>query len=160
MRGKGQSVGIQLKTIVLNRKCSLVIFDISQVSFEYVQGSVPYRPPWAALSSFGQTGHTSRKENFNVADETSSGGKNFARLYPNVRGCGYPPELNCEDFFEKFGGLKNDTASSAGPYPCWVSTIDSTIAMTELDLVSERASLRGLIACSSGQSYTCSIVIN
>jgi hypothetical protein len=61
----------------------------------------------------------------------------MARLYPNVRGCGYPPELNCEDFFSKFGISKNVTALPySQPFPCWVSTIDSSIAMTELDLVS------------------------
>ena len=53
-----------------------------------------------------------------------------ARLYPNVRGCGYPPELNCEEFYQTF--LRNES-----DFSCWVSTTDTSVAITELDL--ERA---------------------
>ena len=55
---------------------------------------------------------------------------NVARLYPNVRGCGYPPELNCEQFYETYKHNNTD-------FPCWVSTLDSSVAITGLDL--ERA---------------------
>ena len=103
-----------------------------QVSYEYVQGSVPYRPPWSSLSNFAQSGLSTRKPSSNLEDATSL---HLARLYPNVRGCGYPPELNCEEFFQKFGGSRNETLPSANPFPCWVSTVDTSIAMTELDLV-------------------------
>ncbi len=79
---------------------------------------------------------TSRKVDSKFVETGSSSAQNLARLYPNVRGCGYPPDLNCEDFFEKFGGLRNASVSSPQlPFTCWVSTIDSSIAMTELDLV-------------------------
>jgi hypothetical protein len=98
---------------------------------------VPYRPPWSSLSSFASTGlQTSRKADSKFVETGISSAQNLARLYPNVRGCGYPPDLNCEEFFEKFGGLKNASVpSSPLPFTCWVSTIDSSIAMTELDLV-------------------------
>ena len=105
------------------------------MSFEYVTGSVAYRPPWSPLSSISNSGPTTRKPDLN--SEVSSH-LHLARLYPNVRGCGYPPELNCEDFFEKFGGSRNFSNPNLPepvPFTCWVSTVDSSIAMTELDLV-------------------------
>jgi hypothetical protein len=105
-----------------------------QVSFEYISGSVAYRPPWSSLSSLSNTGFDSTSRNPNSHFEETSA-KNLARLYPNVRGCGYPPELNCEDFFEKYGGSRNESVSPSQPFSCWVSTIDTSIAMTELDLV-------------------------
>ncbi|QQP37471.1 Sodium channel [Caligus rogercresseyi] len=49
------------------------------------------------------------------------------RLYPNVRGCGYPPELNCEEFFYNYGPLN-------ATYPCWISSKDPSIAITSLNL--------------------------
>ncbi|CAB4067810.1 unnamed protein product [Lepeophtheirus salmonis] len=52
---------------------------------------------------------------------------NETRLYPNVRGCGYPPELNCEKFFYDYGPI-NTT------FPCWISTVDPSIAITQLNL--------------------------
>jgi hypothetical protein len=67
--------------------------------------------------------------NADYSDPNKSPAENLAKLYPNVRGCGYPPELNCEEFYEFY---KNKT-----DYPCWVSTMDSSVAMTQLDL--ERA---------------------
>ena len=80
------------------------------VDFEYEPNSAIYGPPWATISVF---------EN-NSAEQT--------RLYPNVRGCGYPPELNCEAFYETYGPINGN------PFKCWVSNIDQSIAMTHLDL--------------------------
>ena len=92
-----------------------------QVAYEFVEGTEPYRPPWAPLSdrSFVSDGNSDASRN-----------NGLTRLYPNVRGCGYPPELNCEKFYEDYG--KKDREFS-----CWVSTLNPEIAMTELDL--ERA---------------------
>ena len=67
--------------------------------------------------------------NADYSDPHKSPPLNVARLYPNVRGCGYPPELNCEEFYETH---KNNTQ-----FPCWVSTLDTSVAITSLDL--ERA---------------------
>jgi hypothetical protein len=61
----------------------------------------------------------------------------LARLYPNVRGCGYPPELNCELFFETY-------REKGAQFDCWVSTRDARVALTELNL--ERA--KSEVICS------------
>jgi len=95
-----------------------------QVSYEFVSGSEPFMPPRSSLSSSEDEG-----KDYSLNSKSS----NIARLYPNVRGCGYPPELNCEEFYEQYGigslGIPSE------PFTCWVSTLDSTIAMTELNLV-------------------------
>lgn len=94
-----------------------------KVDYEFVSGTSPYAPPWSPISSF-------ESESNAVSDVNDDEESGLARLYPNVRGCGYPPILNCDAFFEEFGP-KNKT------FDCWVSTMDPSIAMTELNL--ERA---------------------
>lgn len=96
------------------------------MEFNYVEGTKPYEPPWASVSVFDR----GSLYNADYSNPETSPASNTARLYPNVRGCGYPPELNCEEFYEVY--KRNDT-----DYPCWVSTMDSSVAITGLDL--ERA---------------------
>ena len=100
-----------------------------QVSFEFVRGTEPYRPPWATLSNTLDEEEGGFGRGSDIVSDAN--GLSLARLYPNVRGCGYPPDLNCERFYHDFGDL------GRGEFDCWVSTTDSSIAMTELDL--ERA---------------------
>jgi hypothetical protein len=88
-----------------------------QVKYDFVEGSTPYAPPWTSISEI----HL-RKET--AARETTS---NLAKLYPNVKGCGYPPVMNCETFFGEFGPKGTN-------FDCWVSSLDGEIAMTELNL--------------------------
>jgi len=83
------------------------------VDFEYEEGSEAYTPPWDTLANL---------------EESNSQSGNLTKLYPNVRGCGYPPELNCKIFFETFG-------NESQQFKCWVSTTDNSIAITEFDLV-------------------------
>ena len=97
-----------------------------QVEFTYVQGSRAYEPPWASVSMFDR----GSLYNADYSNPDNSPPTNVARLYPNVRGCGYPPELNCEQFYETY---KHNNTN----FPCWVSTLDSSVAITALDL--ERA---------------------
>lgn len=84
-----------------------------QVNFTLVPKSHPIPPPWGSLTSFTLSKSPVESQP--------------ARLYPNVRGCGYPPQLQCQDFFSQFGEL-------GAKYPCWVSHLDPNIAITELDL--------------------------
>ncbi|XP_043240751.1 protein tipE-like isoform X1 [Amphibalanus amphitrite] len=51
---------------------------------------------------------------------------NEAYLYPNVKGCGYPPTLNCTIFHDRFRD-PNVT------FPCYYSRVDATLVITELD---------------------------
>ena len=96
------------------------------MEYEYVEGTRPYEPPWPSISIFNR-GDLYQAD---YSDPTRSPAASLARLYPNVRGCGYPPELNCEEFYQTF--KRNET-----DFPCWVSTTDTSVAITELDL--ERA---------------------
>ncbi|CAL4142199.1 unnamed protein product [Meganyctiphanes norvegica] len=50
-----------------------------------------------------------------------------AKLYPNVKGCGYPPDLNCDDFSQQYG-------TPGSKYPCYYSKIDPDMVLTHLDL--------------------------
>ncbi|XP_047740902.1 protein tipE isoform X2 [Hyalella azteca] len=48
-------------------------------------------------------------------------------LYPNVKGCGYPPEVNCTEF--------NENYSTPGTiFPCYYSKLMPDLALTTLDL--------------------------
>ncbi len=87
------------------------------VDFEFDDTSEAYIPPWSTLS------------NLLYDKERGPQTGNWTKLYPNVRGCGYPPELNCDHFFSKFG-------AESQPYKCWISTVDNSIALTDFDLVS------------------------
>lgn len=50
-----------------------------------------------------------------------------ARLFPNVKGCGYPPYLNCTIF--------NNTYTNVGSnYSCYYSRADPSLVVTELDM--------------------------
>ena len=91
-----------------------------------MEGTKPYEPPWPSISIFNR----GDLYNADYSDPTRSPPTSLARLYPNVRGCGYPPELNCEEFYQTFKKNESD-------FSCWVSTTDTSVAITQLDL--ERA---------------------
>ena len=87
-----------------------------QVEFDFVEGAPVYSPPWASISTFDRGG----VHNADYSDEDETVPARTARLYPNVRGCGYPPELNCEKFYEDYRNISHS-------YTCWVSTMDTSI---------------------------------
>merc|ERR1712012_1035260 len=89
-----------------------------EVNFSLVPKSQPIPPPWGSLTSFTM----SRPPPAPPAPTSQ-----LARLYPNVRGCGYPPQLQCPEFFETYGEVGEK-------FPCWVSHLDPSMAITELDL--------------------------
>lgn len=50
-----------------------------------------------------------------------------AQLYPNVKGCGYPPKVNCTEF--------NRNYSTPGrTFPCYYSKQQRVMVITELDI--------------------------
>lgn len=53
-----------------------------------------------------------------------------ARLYPNVVGCGYPPEVDCEQFFHNYGRQ----VAFERVFPCFISMTDPTVAVISADL--------------------------
>ncbi|XP_044741622.1 protein tipE [Chrysoperla carnea] len=50
-----------------------------------------------------------------------------AKLFPNVKGCGYPPILNCSIFYKKYMEIGTN-------FSCYYSTIDPGIVISELDM--------------------------
>ncbi|XP_013165920.1 PREDICTED: protein tipE isoform X1 [Papilio xuthus] len=50
-----------------------------------------------------------------------------ARLFPNVKGCGYPPILNCTIFYGKYRPLGTN-------YTCYYSRVDPGLVITDLDM--------------------------
>ena len=102
-----------------------------EVKFDFIEGTSPHQPPWAPLTNWNDDDWDQGGE---LAAEVVS---NSARLYPNVRGCGYPPDLNCDEFFETY-------KEKGESFDCWVSTMDTGIAMTELNL--ERAKQEVLLS--------------
>lgn len=51
----------------------------------------------------------------------------YARLFPNVKGCGYPPILNCTIFFGKYKEIGTN-------YSCYYSKVDPGLVITDLDM--------------------------
>lgn len=91
-----------------------------------MEGTKAYEPPWSSVALYDRGGLYQA----DYSDPQRSPPSNVARLYPNVRGCGYPPELNCEEFYDTYKKNQSD-------FNCWVSTLDTSVAITNLDL--ERA---------------------
>lgn len=50
-----------------------------------------------------------------------------ARLFPNVKGCGYPPILNCTVFLGKYRTIGTN-------YTCYYSRVDPGLVITDLDM--------------------------
>ncbi|XP_067013563.2 protein tipE isoform X1 [Anabrus simplex] len=50
-----------------------------------------------------------------------------AKLFPNVKGCGYPPMLNCSIFYKQY-------AVEGKNFSCYYSKIDPGLVITELDM--------------------------
>lgn len=63
-----------------------------------------------------------------IKPEPAAWAYSYARIFPNVKGCGYPPQLNCSVFQQRYF----DVGAS---YPCYYSRVEPWIVITELDLV-------------------------
>lgn len=50
-----------------------------------------------------------------------------ARLYPNVKGCGYPPSLNCSIFMKRYQDVGKN-------FSCYYSKVDPGIVISDLDM--------------------------
>lgn len=50
-----------------------------------------------------------------------------AKLFPNVKGCGYPPSLNCSIFYKMYSTLGTN-------YSCYYSRIDPGLVISDLDM--------------------------
>ncbi|KAK4002537.1 hypothetical protein OUZ56_004359 [Daphnia magna] len=71
-----------------------------------------------------------------LADEGGEGlHVHEARLQPNVKGCGYPPDVECNNTFASTYGILGANFS------CYYSLIDPTLAITQLNIAKVRAEL-------------------
>lgn len=50
-----------------------------------------------------------------------------AKLFPNVKGCGYPPMLNCSIFYRQYSIIGQN-------FSCYYSKVDPGIVITDLDM--------------------------
>lgn len=50
-----------------------------------------------------------------------------ARLFPNVKGCGYPPMLNCSIWAKQFRAIGTN-------YSCYYSRVDPSLVISDLDM--------------------------
>ncbi|XP_051166028.1 protein tipE-like isoform X2 [Leptopilina boulardi] len=50
-----------------------------------------------------------------------------AKLFPNVKGCGYPPMLNCSIFYKKYAIIGKN-------FSCYYSRVDPGIVISDLDM--------------------------
>lgn len=50
-----------------------------------------------------------------------------AKLFPNVKGCGYPPMLNCSIFYRQYAIIGKN-------FSCYYSKVDPGIVMSDLDM--------------------------
>lgn len=67
-----------------------------------------------------------------VEEEGGPGGNNSewyykARLFPNVKGCGYPPSLNCSIFTARYMEIGTN-------FSCYYSKVDRGIVISDLDM--------------------------
>ncbi|XP_015594494.1 protein tipE isoform X2 [Cephus cinctus] len=50
-----------------------------------------------------------------------------AKLFPNVKGCGYPPMLNCSNFYRQYANIGQN-------FSCYYSKVDPGIVISDLDM--------------------------
>lgn len=75
-------------------------------------------------------------DTFTLADAGGDGlHVHEARLQPNVKGCGYPPDVECNSTFARSYGIVGANFS------CFYSLIDPTLAITQLNIEKVRSEL-------------------
>lgn len=67
------------------------------------------------------------EEETELLDDNSEWYYREARLLPNVKGCGYPPMLNCSIFLKLYRGIGTN-------YTCYYSRVDPSMVISHLDM--------------------------
>ena len=78
---------------------------------------------------------TDEVDTYVLADQGGQLHVHEARLQPNVKGCGYPPYVECNNSFAPLYGVVGNNFS------CYYSLVDPTLAITQLDIGEMRAQL-------------------
>ncbi|KAL7639409.1 UNVERIFIED_CONTAM: hypothetical protein RMT77_009910 [Armadillidium vulgare] len=58
----------------------------------------------------------------------------YATIFPNIKGCGYPPKLNCTIFNKRYG-------ENGSIFPCYYSSLQPNVTITELNLEETKETL-------------------
>lgn len=66
-------------------------------------------------------------ENNNLMTNDSEWYYREARLFPNVKGCGYPPMLNCSIFLKTYREIGTN-------FSCYYSRVDPSLVISDLDM--------------------------
>ena len=90
--------------------CTRDIFDCHRVIIE--------------CSPLQKDSHLLKSQKKNIRPSSSS--KRRAALFVNIKGCGYPPSVQCSSWISEYGG--NDST-----VPCYYSKSNSSLAITHLD---------------------------
>ncbi|MCL4148273.1 UNVERIFIED_CONTAM: hypothetical protein GTU68_058654 [Idotea baltica] len=67
----------------------------------------------------------------------------YAKIFPNVKGCGYPPQVNCTEFNKRY----SDYGTT---FTCYYSQLQPNVTITELNLEEIKESLIYAIAAPWG----------
>lgn len=89
-------------------KCSHIYVQFVELIDDFVNFTYPYNATAAELANF--TTEIEKSPNESV-------------LQVNIKGCGYPPKIQCKNFTEKYG-------YEGAIYPCFYSQKNKTVVMT------------------------------
>ena len=64
---------------------------------------------------------------YSVSDSRAGLYRGNGSLYPNVKGCGYPPQLDCVNLFDNFGSVGQK-------FECYVSSAYPEVVITNLNI--------------------------
>lgn len=96
--------------------------------YDYVEGDVQQqelnKPPHSGVEFMDYPDGT---ESSGLMGNTSEWFFTGAKLFPNVKGCGYPPILNCSIWTKKYKTIGTN-------FSCYYSRVDPGIVITDLDL--------------------------
>lgn len=96
--------------------------------YDYVEGDIQQqelnKPPHSGVEFMDYPDATEKR---GLQGNTSEWYFTGAKLFPNVKGCGYPPILNCTIWSKKYKTIGTN-------FSCYYSRTDPGLVITELDL--------------------------
>ncbi|XP_059476724.1 protein tipE-like isoform X2 [Neocloeon triangulifer] len=98
----------------------------SRPGADYESGPIEWTADWIDRTS----PHKLNKRDVTIVplmNDTSEWFFTGAKLFPNVKGCGYPPMLNCTIFLWKYQAVGTN-------FTCYYSRVDPMLVMSDLDM--------------------------
>lgn len=106
--------------------CTKDIYDCTQILVNYKKNNTMNN----SLDTSGDRITRAIRDDYDYADEQGNDTEWFykeARLLPNVKGCGYPPMLNCSIFLKMYKEIGTN-------FSCYYSKVDPSIVISNLDM--------------------------